>query len=149
MTPKIDREKVRECSKAGMTPYQIAEKFKCSHQYVYAILNGYFDVSLKEIGADRRHRLTDEQIEQIPVLYEQGLAIIDIARGFKVSPPTIRYHLFPNERARNNARSRAWRIERLKSDPAFRERCRQAVNNTACHRRASIRTAMMKGELSK
>lgn len=149
MTPKIDREKVRECREAGMTPYQIAEKFECSRQYVYAILNGYFDVTLKEIGADRRHRLTDEQIEQIPVLYEQGLAIIDIARGFKVSPPTIRYHLFPKEKEHNNARSQAWRIEHLKSDPAFKERCRQAVNNTACHRRASIRTAMMKGELSK
>lgn len=149
MTPKVDRKKVRECYKAGMTPYQIAGKFECSRQYVYAILSGYFDVSLKEIGADRRHRLTDEQIAQIPALYKRGLAIIDIARRFKVSPPTIRYHLFPNEKDRNNARSRAWRIEHLESDPAFKERCRQAVNNTACHRRASIRTAMMKGELSK
>lgn len=83
----------------------------------------------------RPRRLTDEQIEEIPKLYAEGFGIREIAVRFNVSDTAIRYRLFPKERDRLNNESRAWRIMRLAQDEEFRNRCRDAVRESARYRK--------------
>lgn len=135
MKRRIDHDKVRALRDEGFNNVEIAKRCGCSEQHVSNILLGRYDVRLDDIGADRRRRLTDEQIEEIPKLYAEGFGIREIAVRFNVSDTAIRYRLFPKERDRLNNESRAWRIMRLAQDEEFRNRCRDAVRESARYRK--------------
>ena len=136
MKRKIDHDKVRALHGEGLSITEIAKRCGCSYQHVSNILLGHYDVKLDDIGADRRRRLTDEQIAEIPKLYyDEKLGISEIAARFGVSHTAIRYRLFPKERDRLNSNSRAWRIKRFAQDEEFRNRCRNAVRESARYRK--------------
>ena len=136
MKRRIDYDKVRALRDEGLSITEIAKRCGCSYQYVSNILLGHYDVKLGDIGADRRRRLTDEQIAEIPKLYyDEQLGISEIAARFGVSDTAIRYRLFPKERDRLNSNSRAWRIRRFAQDEEFRNRCRDAVRESARYRK--------------
>lgn len=135
MKRRIDHDKVRALCNEGFNNVEIAKRCGCSEQHVSNILLGRYDVRLDDIGADRRRRLTDEQIEEIPKLYAEGFGIREIAVRFNVSDTAIRYRLFPKERERLNNESRAWRIMRLAQDEEFRNRCRDAVRESVRYRK--------------
>lgn len=135
MKRRIDHDKVRALCDEGFNNVEIAKRCGCSEQHVSNILLGRFNTKLDDIGADRRRRLTDEQIEEIPKLYAEGFGIREIAVRFNVSDTAIRYRLFPKERERLNNESRAWRIMRLAQDEEFRNRCRDAVRESVRYRK--------------
>lgn len=141
MKRRIDHDKVRALRDEGFNNVEIAKRCGCSEQHVSNILLGRYDVRLDDIGADRRRRLTDEQIAEIPKLYyDEKLRIHEIAVRFNVSDTTIRYWLFPKERDRLNNESRAWRMRRLAQDEEFRNRCRDVVRESARYRKEILAT---------
>ena len=136
MKRRIDHDKIRALRDEGLSNTEIAKRCGCSVQHVSNILLGHYDVKLDDIGADRRRRLTDEQVAEIPKLYyDEKLGISEIATRFGVSDTAIRYWLFPKERDLLNSNSRAWRIRRCAQDEEFRNRCRDAVRETARYRK--------------
>ena len=136
MKRRIDHDKVRALRDEGLSITEIAKRCGCSYQHVSNILLGHYNIKLADIGADRRRRLTDEQIAEISKLYYcKQLGISEIAARFGVSPTAIRYWLFPKERDRLNSTSLAWRINRVAQDEEFRNRCRDAVRESTRYRK--------------
>ena len=136
MKRRIDHDKIRALRDEGLSITEIAKRCGCSYQHVSNILLGHYDIKLADIGADRRRRLTDEQIAEISKLYYcKQLGISEIAARFGVSDTAIRYWLFPKERDRLNSTSLAWRIRRVAQDEEFRNRCRDAVRESTRYRK--------------
>ena len=136
MKRRIDHDKIRALHDEGLRNTEIAKRCGCSEQHVSNILLGHYDIKLADIGADRRRRLTDEQIAEISKLYYcKQLGISEIAARFGVSDTAIRYWLFPKERDRLNSNSLAWRIRRVAQDEEFRNRCRNAVRESTRYRK--------------
>jgi DNA-binding CsgD family transcriptional regulator len=75
-----------EACKAGVTTYQLAERFGIKRQTVSAIL--------KRNGITPRwRRLAEANIDESERLYLQGLSLVRIADRLKVDPGTVHYHL--------------------------------------------------------
>lgn len=58
--------------------------------------------TLRELGQDKRIKLSEADIAKINRLYEEGRSQASLAREFGVSIYCIKYHLFPEFAKQNN-----------------------------------------------
>lgn len=59
--------------------------------------------TLRELGQDKRIKLSEADLVKIRRLYEEGQSQASLAKKFGVSIYCIRYHLFPEFAKQNNA----------------------------------------------
>ena len=87
--------------------------------------------TLRELGQDKRIKLSEADIAKIRRLYEEGRSQASLAREFGVSQFCIRYHLFPEFAKQNNALADKIHKATRNNDPEYkRYQCnRQSIRS--------------------
>lgn len=133
-----------------VTPEVAAELQKMrEHGFVLREIGEYFDLSpatvirytmrvekihvknLRTFGMDARRKLSEEDVEDIKRMYVTGrYTIADLSRMYRVSAPTIYYHVNPEYKTRTNARSQAHHSEYISTELAAK-RARESAKKKA------------------
>lgn len=59
-------------------------------------------VHIQSTDFDRKRRLSDKEIRQMRLLFEEGYSLVSLADMFGVTPPTVKYNVDDDYRARYN-----------------------------------------------
>lgn len=76
--------------------------------------------TLRELGQDKRIKLSEADIAKITRLYEEGRSQTSLAKEFGVSIFCIRYHLFPEFAKQNNALADKIHRTTRNNDPEYK-----------------------------
>lgn len=87
--------------------------------------------TLRELGQDKRIKLSEADILKIRRLYEEGRSQASLAREFGVSIYCIRYHLFPEFAKQNNTLVNKIHHTMRGNDPEYKklQSIRQSIRN--------------------
>lgn len=91
--------------------------------------------TLRELGQDKRIKLSEADIAKITRLYEEDRSQVSLAKEFGVSVFCIRYHLFPEFAKRNNALVNEIHKATRDNDPEYKKRNLIRTNIRASDRR--------------
>lgn len=125
----------------------LAKEYHVSKTMIYAIINpAKYSTSqcptCRELGIDKRIKLSESEIERMQHQYNTGVPISALAQDFGVSKFCVRYHVIPGyAKQANDAVWRSHAINPVKIDPAHRaalERERVAARKAA-HRKRNLK----------
>lgn len=144
-TQQYEEIKTRYANKEKVK--DLAKEYHISKTMIYAIINPakYSTAhcpTCRELGIDKRIKLSEHEIELMQQQYNTGVPISTLAQDFGVSKFCVRYHVIPGyAKQANEAVWRSHAINPVKIDPVHRaalERERVAARKAA-HRKRNLK----------
>ena len=112
----LEQKAIKDLYKNGWKVSQLAKLVDRTPVTVYKLINreptpkktSKKFLTLKELGADARCKLSDKEWAEVVKEYEHGHSLMALARAYHVSVPCVYYHVNPAYKKAMNERSQIW-----------------------------------------
>lgn len=125
---ELEQKAIKDLYKNGWNVNQLAKLVNRSYVTVYNSINREQPKSkkppkkfltLKELGADARCKLSDEEWAEVVKEYEHGHSLTELARAYHVSVPCVYYHVNPEYKKSMNERSQIWHALNISKERSY------------------------------